>query len=159
MSSNFPYPLLHEVESINETKEPTRYKQALHKLHVALGVIPQEDTVSDYTQTIIDLNEYGYSRYEICQKYYKEKVNKVFKEYNLKDKPIFLYKVGDTYIQNIATIKHWDVGWNTHFDVVQPLLESRGISMVKNKYHWHDLPVGAKYILKDNIDKILVKKG
>lgn len=176
MSKNIPYDMLHELESIDRKAEPKKYNALLHKVHQKMGIkdniakskgseITDAD-VDKYEDEIVKLNNFGYTkqeiRYLITERFdniKKQKiVSAVFKKHHLQNKPKFYYKVDDTYIQNLNTIRHWGFSCDNSITKAVDRLGRRGMHIVKHKYHWGELPKGAKYILKNDIDKVLIVK-
>lgn len=176
MSKNIPYDIIHELENIDKKAEPKKYNALLHKLHQKMranGIITKsEDTniidvnSSKFEKEVIELNKFGYTKQEIRIKYnikfgfseQAKEISKIYKKYHLQNKPKFYYKVDDTYIQNLNTIRHWGFSCDNSITKAVDRLGRRGMHIVKHKYHWGELPKGAKYILKDDIDKVLTVK-
>lgn len=174
ITNNIPYDMIHELESIDRKAEPKKYNALLHKLHQNMGIKDNITETEDidvtkanankFEKEVIELNKFGYTKQEIRTKYniqigFSEKakeISKIYKKYNLKNKPKFYYKVDDTYIQNLDTIRHWGFSCDNSITKAVDRLNRRGLRIVKHKYHWGELPKGAKYILKGNINKVFM---
>lgn len=167
--SSIPYELIHEIEDKYGSLSVPDDNPLLARLHrKTRGIIPTRKrsktskTVvrpyrpNSFDYEVIDLIRKGYSATEVVQAtgHARQTIKLIVGYYHLKYRQAFTYRYKEVYLSGLSNLKYWNIKAVSK-DVAQLKTDNQIIS---KRYHWCDLPKGAKYMIKDNNTEIFVKE-